>query len=263
MLKADPPYSPRLPNQHADVLPGSPTALMAIFTEIVRERFRPGNDLAWVWEGTAIPRTGDAGTAKSPRRILIEPAYSETAEIRNFRPAIYVDKGPTQPGQIVTGNFVDQHLPSGARSFYSQARIPITISIEASRKGESGTLADAVWFYIMSAVEPIRATFNFHEISPPQLGNTVLIEKDKPGWVTQIMFAVVTNLRWTTTPISPVLQDIGTRLGLLPGKPAGPIIRPPGNTTPSQRPATPAENYPGRVTIETTDESGNSTTLIP
>lgn len=214
MLRADPPESPRLPGQHRDVMPGSPTAILAIFAEIIRERFRPGNDLPWIWDGSPTPAANAAGTPGSPRKILIEPAYSESSEVRNFRPAIYVDKGPTAAGKAVLGNLAGQHLPSGLRAFFAQAQIPINISVEASRKGESGTLADAVWFYLLSGIEPIRRTFDFHDITLPQLGTTTAVEKDKVGWVTPISLVVTTNLRWTTVPISPILQEVRTRVGI-------------------------------------------------
>lgn len=239
--------------QHRDILPGSPTAILAILTEVVRERFRPGNDLPWEWDGSVTPKTGATGTAAFPRKILIEPAYSELSEVRNFRPAIYVDKGPTQPGKIVTGHFADQHLRSGKRMFFTQARIPITISVEASRKGESGTLADLVWFHILGATEPICATFDFHEITPPQLGNTVAMEKDKTGWVTQVMFAITTNIRWVTTPISPILQDIRARIDIRP---------PTADPTPFEPPVT-ETTFAERLVLETVTSDGTQTIATP
>lgn len=243
--------------QHRDILPGSPSAILAIFTEIVRERFRPGNDLPWEWDGSVTPKQGALNTAASPRKILIESAFSELSEVRNFRPAIYVDKGPTQTGKIVTGNFADQHLPTGKRTFFAQSRIPITISCESARKGESGTLADTVWFYLLGALEPICATFDFHELTPPQLGGTVQIEKDKPGWVTQIMFAVTTNIRWTTTPIGPVLQQIKTNISITPpAAPATPEPAPPADPLPDS-PYPDSPGFPGRNTIEIVTSDGD------
>lgn len=212
MLRTEPAGTPRLPGQHRDVLPGSPTAILAIFAEIIRERFRPENGLAWVWDGNPVPKGDAAGTNTSPRKILIEPAYSESSEVRNFRPAIYVDKGPTQPAKIVLGNLAGQQLSTGLRAFHSMATIPINVTVESSRKGESGTLADIVWFYLMAGIEPIRATFDFHEISMPVLGSTAAIEKDKTGWVTQVSFAITANFRWTTVPMAPVLREVVQRL---------------------------------------------------
>lgn len=212
MLVAEPTDTTRLRNQPPEIMPGSPTAILAIFTEIVRERFRPGNDLPWVWDGSASPRNGDAGTASSPRKILIEPAYSETAEVRNFRPAIYVDKGPTQPGKIAVANLAGEYIPKNLRAFYTLATIPINITVEASRKGESSVIADTVWFYLLGGIEQIRRTFDVHDITLPQLGTTVPVEKDKATWVTQISFAITVHLRWTTIPIAPVLTGFSTTI---------------------------------------------------
>lgn len=212
MLTPDPAPSVRLAGQQADVLPGSPTAVLAVITEIIRERFRPGGDLPWVWDGTPTPNAADAGEPGSPRRILIEPAFSETAEVRNFRPAIYVDRLQTVPNKAVLANFVGQHLPTGLRAFHSLAQIPLVIQVEASRKGESAAIADAVWFYLLAGIEPIRATFDIHDITLPELGRTEVSDKDKTTWVTSISFAITINLRWTTVPVSETVREVVTRL---------------------------------------------------
>lgn len=211
MLTSEPAPSVRLPGQQADILPGSPTAVLAVFTEIVRERFRPGGDLPWYWDGNLNPANDAQGTSGSARKVLIEPGYSETAEVRNYRPAIYIDRMQTVPNKAVLANFVGQHLPTGLRAFHSLVTIPLAIQVEASRKGESATLADAVWFYLLSGIEPIRATFDIHEITMPELGRTELSDKDKATWVTPITFAITTNLRWTTVPVSSTIREVVAR----------------------------------------------------
>jgi hypothetical protein len=188
-------------------------AILAVFTEIIRERFRqPGGDLSWTWDPNFNPKSNEAGNPSGPRKVLIEPSYSETAEVRNYRPAIYVDRGTVSPIKEATANLVGQQLPTGLRAFYTRAVLPINITIETSRKGESATLADTVWFHVLGAIEQIRSTFDVQDITPPQLGATVASDKDRTVWVTQVAFTVTVNLRWTTTPISLPLREIGLTL---------------------------------------------------
>ena len=202
---------PRIAGQQADITVGSPLAIIALFTEIVRERFRPGNGLSWVWNENSTPQKSEENTEDQPRRIIVEPAFNENTEVRNFRPAIYIDKGETAAGKVALGNFVGQQLKSGFRAFYALGTAPIDIEVVSDAKGESAILGDIVWFYILAGREQIRATFDLHEMTPPILGKTVPFEGDKGQWSTHISFEVQFNLRWSTLPISPLLEDIVVR----------------------------------------------------
>jgi len=202
---------PRLAGQQADIAVGSPLALVALFTEITRERFRPSNELAWVWYENETPAIAEANTEAAPRKILIEPAFNENLEIRNFRPAIYIDKGETAAGKVALGNFVGQQLHTGLRAFYALGTCPLDIEIVSDAKGESATLADIVWFYFLAGRDLIRATFGIHDLTPPILGKTVPFEGDRGQWSTHITFEVQFELRWTTLPVGPLLQDIVLR----------------------------------------------------
>ncbi len=202
---------PRIAGQQADIAVGSPLAIVALFTEIVRERFRPDNGLSWVWSENPTPQKTEENTEDAPRKILIEPAFNENLEVRNYRPAIYIDKGETAAGKVAIGNFVGQQLKSGLRGFYALGTTPIDIEVVSDLKGESAILGDITWFYILAGREQIRATFGLHELTPPILGKTVPFEGDKGQWSTHITFEVQFDLRWTTLPISPLLKDIVVR----------------------------------------------------
>jgi len=210
-LKGEPDFFPRMPGQQAEVMPGSSLAVLALMTEIVRERFRPNNELAWVWTEDATPEASEENTPDEPRKIFIEPAFSENAEVRNYRPAIFVDKQDTIPSKVAIGNFVGQELKSGHRGFYSVATIPIDIEIVSDRNGESATIADIVWFYLLSGREQIQNTFGMQDMSNPVLSRTAPQEADKRVWSTHVTFTIGINIRWSTVPISPILKEIVMR----------------------------------------------------
>lgn len=201
-------FVPRVPGQQPDIAVGSPLAIVGLFTEIVRERFRPGNGLAWAWSENSTPLKSEENTEDEPRRIIIEPAFNENTEVKNYRPAIYIDKGETASGKVAIGNFVGQKLKTGLRAFYALTTIPMDIEVVSENRGESGILADITWFYIIAGRELIRSTFGIHEITPPILGKTVPFEGDKGQWSTHITFEIQCELRWTTLPIGPLLKDI-------------------------------------------------------
>lgn len=211
MLTADPKGHPRMPEQQADVMPGSPLAIVALFTEIIRERFRPGNGLAWAWSENPTSAPEETNQPDAARKIVIEPAFNTRLEVRNARPAIFVDKGETAAGKVVIGHFAGQELKTGLRGFYSLGTVPIEIEVVSDSKGESAILGDLVWFYLLSGRELVRETFGIHEFTQPVLGRTGVYEADKTLWSTKILFEIQIDLRWTTQPISPVLKDIVLR----------------------------------------------------
>lgn len=212
-LKGEPTEFPRMPGQQSDVMPGSPLAITAVFTELVRERFRVGNNLAWVWEENANPRateTNEPGTTTA-RKIQIEPMFNVNTEVRNYRPSIFVGKGDTVSGKVALNNFAGQQLRTGYKGFYALATIPIDIECISDQYGESAQLGDIVWFYLLAGREQILQTFGMHDLTNPTLGRTLPFEQDKTAWSTHVTFEVQTHQRWTTVPISPILRDVVLR----------------------------------------------------
>lgn len=202
---------PRMAGQHPDVAVGSPLAIVALFTEIVRERFRSDSGLSWIWTDNPTPEATEENTGDEPRKILIEPAFNQQLEVRNFRPAIYIDKGETVAGKVAIGNFVGQQLKTGLRGFYALATTPMDIEVVSESKGESSILGDIVWFYLLGGREQIRSTFGIHELTPPTLGRTIPFDGDKNQWSTHITFEIQYDLRWTTLPVGPLLNDVVAR----------------------------------------------------
>lgn len=210
-LQSEPPNSPRMPGQQADVAVGSPLAVVAVFTEVMRERFKPEAGLAWAWYDNPTPREDEANDPDAPRKILIEPAFNVNTEVRNFRPAIYVDKGETVIPKDVLNHFVGQQLKSGFKAFWGLARVPMEVEVVAASKGESATLADIVWFSLLSGRGLIQSTFGLHELTSPVLGRTMPVEGDATHWSTRVSFQTEINFRWSTQPIAPLLQEIVLR----------------------------------------------------
>lgn len=200
-----------MPDQQEDVLPGSPLAITAVFTEIVRERFRAENQLAWVWTENPTPSSTETNEPGAARKIVIEPGFNANTEVRNYRPAIFVEKGDTVSGKVAVGNLAGQKLSTGMRAFYALTTVPIDIECVSDQKGESAQLADIVWFYILGGRELMRKTFGLHDMSNPTLGRTLPFEQDKQAWSTHITFEVQFSLRWTTLPMGPLLNSIVAR----------------------------------------------------
>ncbi len=119
----------------ASIRPGSGLAVIGLFVEIVRKRFTQENQLPWVWDND-IKKT----------KIAIESAFNEDSQVRNFRPAIYIDRDEQSVGRTVMGDFVGQQLKSGTRGFWALETVPILIECLAAKKrvGHSSNVRSAV-----------------------------------------------------------------------------------------------------------------------
>lgn len=208
MLRAEPKNSPRVEGQQADVAPASPLAVVALFTEVVRQRFRPENELAWVWTPNPTPSSGESNTPDAPRKILIEPAFNTQVQVRNFRPAIFIDRGDVSAHPVTVNNVVHTRLTDMKEWYYTIATMPIEIEAVSGSKGESATLADLVWFYLLAGRRAISSTFGLHEISNPTLGGTVPFESDQKAWSTRVSLVAQIHLRWSVTPIAPLMAGV-------------------------------------------------------
>jgi hypothetical protein len=185
--------------QIATIRPGSGLAVIGLFVEIVRKRFTQENQLPWVWDND-IKRT----------KIAIESAFNEDSQVRNFRPAIFIDRDEQTVGRTVIGDFVGQQLTSGKKGFWALETVPILIECLAAKKGESAIIGDLVHVFLHASSDLIQAKFGLHEMTPVSIGRTQPFQRDKDEWVTPVTFDVQYNFRWTNTPTAPLLQQIIT-----------------------------------------------------
>lgn len=230
---------PRENGEHPHITVGSPLAVIGLFVLALQHRFSLsalGSEgllgsspdlvdpvdwqdreevgaLPWIWTGDLKPADEcNPDNANAPRPIFIGPAFDKNKSIRNYRPAIYVDRDNVVLQKLANNNFVGQHLPSSTEAFGALARIPLRINCVAENYGDSNIIADTVWFYILSCRNILSRTFGFHQIIEPVLGATVPEEADKTVYHTTVHCDVELVLRWSTRPIAPLINDIALRM---------------------------------------------------
>jgi hypothetical protein len=217
---------PRLTGENPDLMPGSPLAVIGLWVEALRFRFNatPAEPLPWVWMENLRPADDEAGTPLlpdpadphltigSPRRLLIESAYNIEKAARNYRPALYVERGDVRPIKLSINNFAGEYLPTQIKAYHCMAGMPITIECVSEASGESSTIGDTVWAFILSCREIFRKDFGFHEITEPIMGKTEISTEDKPVWVTPVQFEVQYDVRWSVRPIEPFLRDLTAKI---------------------------------------------------
>lgn len=184
------------------IVDGSPLAIVGIFVAVLRERFAQGNGIpAYQW---------DPDPTKT--KIHIRSAFEDGATVRGDKPAIYVDKEETIYGKSIIGDRAGHTLHNSKDFQWCLATVPILIDCVASRKGESAIIGDVTHWSLHASSDAIQAAFAFHDMSPLRLGRTIPYEDDKEAWTSPISFTVQYNVRWTTVPIAPLLQEIALKI---------------------------------------------------
>jgi hypothetical protein len=209
---------PKVEGQAPDVFYGSPLALVGLFTEVIRARFRGSNNhTPWIWLEDPTPEDSEQNTPEAPRRLYVESQLSDDPEARTFNPAVLVDKEETRLLKPVVGNRAGLRLTDRLEGFFALAVIPMSVICLSTQRGESANLADHVWMHITACQNLVRSTFGIHEISPATLGRTQVFRRTEgtpDRWNTPIMFEVQIAFRWLTRPIAPLLQEVHTKLEL-------------------------------------------------
>jgi hypothetical protein len=216
----------RLEGENPDVMPGSPLAVIGLWIEALRFRFNatPAEPLPWVWRENLRPADDEAETPLqpdpadphktigSPRTLLIDSAYNIEKAARNYRPAIYVGRGRVRPIKHSINNLVGEYLPTQIKAHHCLAAMPLMIECESESAGESSTIAETVWAFVLSCREIFRKDFGFHEITEPILGETTYGTTDKTIWTTIVDFEVQYDVRWGVKPLAPFLRDLSLKM---------------------------------------------------
>jgi len=184
------------------IVDGSPLAIIGIFVAFLRERFAPGNgpdDYQWYED-------------PYQSTILIESGFEPNVTKRDKIPGIYVDKDESVYGKSIIGDRAG-HTIHDAKDFqWCLSTVPVTVDCVSGRKGESAIIGDIVQWSLHASSDAIQAAFSLHDMTPPTLGKTVPYEDAKETWTTPVSFNVQYNVRWTSVPVAPLLQQIALRI---------------------------------------------------
>lgn len=211
------PGVPRVDGQHPDIFPGSPQAVIGVFTKCLQVRFSGENarDLPFVWDAEPQQPENNSSSATKPSRLYIASEYTAEPDARDRTPALLVDRGTTQLQKITVGNLAKIHLPSRLETYTAWAFVPIAVLCNASTRGNSANLGDIVFAFFASTNHLIRAAFNIHEISPPTLGETVPYRQNNgkvPVYSTTVTLTTMIQYQWTTLPIAARLQEVAVKM---------------------------------------------------
>lgn len=221
----------RVDDQHPDIWPSSPNALVAVFSAILQARFfEQGGEhpLPWFWSADPTP-TDDAGgdldtdTAETAgRRIYIESGPLDQPLARNVRPALIVTRGAIQYKTLGVGRSAVIDYPRMGRLLYCHGASSISIQCISREAGESQTLADVVASFFYASAAEIRAEFGIHDIGDPVIAPPTPYARasgEIPAWSTEVGVPVEIIYRWYKWPLAPILRRFRIHMELN-GEPA-------------------------------------------
>ena len=211
--------TPRLDEQHPDVFPGSPLALIAVFVETIRLRFSQDNayKLPYYWSADPTPTADEEHTDDAPRKILIESQYLQNPDARDYRPALFVERGDMAFSKIAVGNRGAYSEVLDANVYVMHATPPISILCVSKERGESMSLGEIVTFYLAAILPELRETFGFQDATLPMLASTQVYRRssnDIEEWVTPVTLQVTCKHIWREAVIAPKLRELRFNMGL-------------------------------------------------
>ena len=177
--------------QHPHVVIKSPLDILGIFLVTIRERFiDPGEDFPWVWKADPKDTT-----------LFIEAGAGDETNMKDARPAIYVDRGTIIFPKVVIGDFAGEQRHTGIKGFFTTGTGQMTVDCVSKNRGESAILGDLVQTFILMSSDEILKAHNLRDITPVTLGATEIWEKDERLFNTRVTSEIVFDIKWTVTPV--------------------------------------------------------------
>lgn len=219
-VTADPAGRPRVEGQPKSLVAvASPLAMVGLFLVSVRARFSQDNaeGLPWYWDPDLAGKLRNnieiPDDPSSQRPLLIETAYNEDTNIKNYRPAVFIDKGETVLDKLILDNKAGVHLPSQTEGSWTMASIPIEIECLAEKRFESAHIAEIIQYFIWGSRKSLRQTFGLHELTPPLLSRTSPRSSDTDIWTTSVAFTAQVDFRTISRPLDQViLKGLDTKI---------------------------------------------------
>lgn len=211
----------RLDDQHPDIFPSSPGAVVACFVAALQARFYSPNgllgDLPWVWDPDPTPVLDGGGslsgdtteTRQAPRRLYVEKASTQFPDAHDVRPALLVKRGRIAYQRVGLGHVAYEDWPRGGQRLFCHAQVPISIDCLSRDDGECEVLADVVASFLIGSGDDLCRTFGLHGIEPPEIGETTIYRRQEASvefWNTPVVALVEMRYSWHRWPIAPVLS---------------------------------------------------------
>ncbi len=184
---------------HKYIQPKSPLEIQGIYLALTRERFAvDAADFPWTWH-TDIDKT----------KIFIEAGAGDDREVKDGRPAIYVDRDTIVAPRVVIGDRAAYDRSSGQSEHYTVATGRMALDCISSSRAESSLVAEVAHSHLMMAGDILLSVFRFRDFTPLTMGRTQPWEKDAQLFHTRVTSEFSYDVRWATVPVATRITALG------------------------------------------------------
>ncbi|MHA1302105.1 MAG: hypothetical protein ACTSPI_00185 [Candidatus Heimdallarchaeaceae archaeon] len=189
--KRDTDYSP---TEHIPLK--SPLAIGGYFIHVLRRRFSD-TTLPWIWNADET-ETG----------IFILSGEIINQDIRNARPALYVNIGALRISDVVVGDRASTEWRREKEYSMSRVDMNITINSESRNKGESHGIAWYTTTAIVAAKDVIRTKYNIANMGPFNLNAPVPNKLDVEFFVSSLTFGISYEVSWNVDAVQTTIKEL-------------------------------------------------------
>jgi hypothetical protein len=181
----------------------SPLAIGGFFIHYLRTRFNEAYSPPWVW------REDDTLTD-----LFVVAGSTIENEIRNNRPAVYVNVGPLREGSMVIGNNFQTEWLQDKKFSYSRIDMSVTVNCESSNRGECHLLGWSVFTALIAAQDVLRTKYRIANIGPFELIPPRPSKLDRETFISTVTIALSYELTWNVTAVQTAIKEIDLRLDM-------------------------------------------------
>jgi len=185
----------------------SPLAIGGFFIHFLQQRFREGVDAPYIWRPDFLDT-----------ELFITSGGSIENELRNNRPALYVNIGSMRSSSIVVGDKSHEPLNIVRESSYTRIDMNMTINCETPNVGESHNLGWMVYYSIIAAQDVIRSKYHIANMGPFELIPPRPSKKDRNLWIATINFGLNYEITWRTEAVQTFIKEFIMNLELNAGQ---------------------------------------------
>jgi len=181
----------------------SPLAIGGFFIHYLRKRYDEAYGAPWCWREDELETD-----------LFITSGNVIETEIRNNRPAIFVNIGQSSLGDVVIGDNAETLVARTKKYSYNRVNQGITINCESPLKGESHQLGWYTFVAIAAARDVLRAKYRI-----PNMGDFMLIpprpaKKDRETFISTINLSLTYELTWNVDAVQTDIRELAFELDL-------------------------------------------------
>jgi len=180
-----------------------PLAMGGFLIHYLRIRFSEEWSPPWVWRPNELET-----------ELFITSGNVIETEIRNNRPAIFINVGTARAGDVVIGDRADTSRMRVYEESYSRVDMNMTINCESPNKGEVHALAWCVFTALLAAKDVLRTKYQIANMGPFELIPPRPSKKDRETFISTINFAMAYELTWNVDAVQTVIKELDLTLDL-------------------------------------------------